>query len=566
MSTPPVAPEEGARRKAAVEAALREGFAPLGQTGGRGSSLQEASRRLKMNHASLTNWVRREQVRASRGEPNHEPDWRLWAVTGGLSAKPTGKGRRAAVRPAPARRWLLTAAQDNTPVHEAFWANLQAYARHLDAEIIVGGFTYQKGLFEDHASRSAVFAEVVRPFMRHEAVDLGPVVFCAEMNSLPTAVRPLSGLESYTGQRWGVFPHAKVQLVSVPTVIGGPVKIMMTTGACTQANYIEKKAGLKARFHHVIGATVVEVDAVGRPFCRQVNATSDGSFQDLDTVVADGRVTTGQRIEAITWGDVHREKLDPVVALASWGLDIETDRRVDEDTILDALRPRYQFFHDLLDFDARNHHRIRDPHHRFDMICRGTDRVEDAITSVARFLRETERDWSRSVVCYSNHDDALLRWLKTADYREDAVNAPFFLRCQAALYQAIAEGKDDFNVFRWALGQADGRDLAGIDFVDDDQSFMICQAAGGVECGMHGHLGINGARGSAAGLVKTAVKINRGHDHSAGILDGVYTAGLSGLMDQGYNRGLSSWSHSHVLTYPNGKRSILTLQDGRWRA
>lgn len=61
--------------------------------------------------------------------------------------------------------------------------------RATGAEVMVGGFTYQKGLFEDHASRAAVFAEEVRPFMRHEAVDLGPVVFCAEMNTLPTAVR-----------------------------------------------------------------------------------------------------------------------------------------------------------------------------------------------------------------------------------------------------------------------------------------------------------------------------------------------------------------------------------------
>jgi hypothetical protein len=35
----------------------------------------------------------------------------------------------------------------------------------------------------------------------------------------------------------------------------------------------------------------------------------------------------------------------------------------------------------------------------------------------------------------------------------------------------------------------------------------------------------------------------------------------------GYNKGPSSWSHSHVITYPNGKRSIITLQkNGNWRA
>ncbi len=559
MVQPAVAPEVSARRKAAIEQALRDGYAPYGTAGGRGSCVTKAAHGLVVSRPGLIGWIRRQEALAAAGKANHLPDWSLWT-------DPSAPRPRAAASAGTVRRYLLTAAQDDTPVHAAFWSNLTAYARHLGAEIIVGGFTYQKGLFEDHAARSAVFAEAVRPYMRHEPVPLGPVVFCAEMNILPTAVRPLQGLESYTAGLWGVFPHAKVQLGSVPIGIGAPAKLIMTTGACTAGNYIAKKAGLKAAFHHVIGATLVEVDPSGRAFCRQVNATADGDFQDLDAMVKAGRVTTGNRVEAITWGDIHREKLDPVVALSAWGFDVETDRTVTRDTMLDALRPRYQFFHDILDFDARNHHRIRDPHHRFQMVARGTDSVEAAVVSVARFLRQTERDWCRSVVAYSNHDDALVRWLKTADYREDAANAAFFLRCQTAVYDALARRDDHFNVFRWILGEIDGRDLEGIDFVDDDQSFMICQAAGGVECGMHGHLGVNGARGSAAGLVKTAAKINRGHDHSASILDGVYTAGLSGLMDQGYNRGLSSWSHSHIVTYPNGKRTVVTMQDGRWRA
>jgi hypothetical protein len=91
--------------------------------------------------------------------------------------------------------------------------------------------------------------------------------------------------------------------------------MVMTTGACTVPNYIEKKAGLKAEFHHQIGATIVEVDGADRIFCRQIGATNDGSFQDLDAVVRNGEVTFGNRVEAITWGDIHREQIDPQVAL-----------------------------------------------------------------------------------------------------------------------------------------------------------------------------------------------------------------------------------------------------------
>lgn len=474
--------------------------------------------------------------------------------------------KRDAPASGPVQRWLLTAAQDDTDVHEGFWENLNAYARAVGAAIVVAPFTYNKAVFSDHETRAGFFRPEVKPHLRYDSLDLGPIVFCAEMNTLPTAEKPLSQLESYTGLKWGVFPHAKVQLISVPTRVGQPAKQIMTTGACTVPNYIAKKAGLKAEFHHVIGATIVEIKANGALFCRQINATSDGAFQDLDAVVQGGKVTRGHRVEAVNWGDIHREKLDPVVALSSWGLDIETDEaQVGGDTLIDTLRPRYQFFHDTLDFDARNHHRIDDHLHRFAMVKNGTDLVEDAMLSVARFLRETERDFCQSVVVQSNHDDALGKWLKNADFRHDPPNAHFFLRCQLATYDAINRGEPSFSIFRHVLSEMDSAGMQGIRFVDDDQSFLICQESGGIECAMHGHLGINGARGNAYAFTKTSVRTNRGHDHSPSIYGGVYTAGLSGMMDQGYNRGLSGWAHSHIITYPSGKRTLVTMWDGEWR-
>jgi hypothetical protein len=71
---------------------------------------------------------------------------------------------------------------------------------------------------------------------------------------------------------------------------------------------------------------------------------------------------------------------------------------------------------------------------------------------------------------------------------------------------------------------------------------------------MHGHLGPDGARGSAQNLNKIGKRANIGHLHSAGIYDGLYVAGTSTTLNMGYNKGPSSWSHSHIVTYPNGKR------------
>jgi hypothetical protein len=103
--------------------------------------------------------------------------------------------------------------------------------------------------------------------------------------------------------------------------------------------------------------------------------------------------------------------------------------------------------------------------------------------------------------------------------------------------------------------------LAGVRFVSEDDSFIIC---GDIECAMHGHLGANGARGNPRQFTKMGAKSNTGHTHSPWLGDGAAVAGVSGLLDMGYNKGLSSWDQSHIVTYPNGRRCIITMRNGHW--
>ena len=56
-----------------------------------------------------------------------------------------------------------------------------------------------------------------------------------------------------------------------------------------------------------------------------------------------------------------------------------------------------------------------------------------------------------------------------------------------------------------------------------------------------------------------------GHSHTPAILEGCYQVGVTGKLDQGYNKGPSSWMHAHCVLYGNGKRSLLFIRDGRWR-
>jgi len=82
---------------------------------------------------------------------------------------------------------------------------------------------------------------------------------------------------------------------------------------------------------------------------------------------------------------------------------------------------------------------------------------------------------------------------------------------------------------------------------------------------MHGDEGPNGARGSTANLTKLGRKVNKGHDHTATIMGDVWSAGACQLRFC-YMTGPSSHSVSHVVTFPGGTRTMITVWEGKWRA
>src|SRR5205085_352518 len=166
---------------------------------------------------------------------------------------------------------------------------------------------------------------------------------------------PLSGFETYTRDRWGIFPHAKQRMQTVATAKRKDTKHLFTTGAITRENYVQKKTGIVAEFHHVVGACVVELMPDGTTFVRHISTklTGDGTFQDLDVIVSPDGITEGNAIEALNPGDIHHEKLDPEVALTTFGYDTQSEQIISRNNLVDNLRPKHLFLHDLSDFSPR---------------------------------------------------------------------------------------------------------------------------------------------------------------------------------------------------------------------
>ena len=472
-------------------------------------------------------------------------------------------------------RYIITSAQNNTPVCAKVWNNLLALSSHYDARIIVGRYVYNLEAFGQRGQEKEAndlskksprserwWAPEILPYVLDERMNLAPTLeWCGNMNIMPTAVRPLGDLHNYTGTRSAIFPHPTLALESIPTGKHEPTKFNYSTGAVTLPNYIQRKAGQKAEFHHALSALLVEVDLGGDWWVRQLNADHDGTICDLTLQVRHGRVTRGHTVEAINWGDIHVAEMEDWMKDACWG----QQGQQGSNSVIDVLRPRFQFMHDTLDFRSRNHHDLRNPHLMFQKFVRRSESVEEELQQCRDFLHFAGRQYCQTVLVDSNHDNALTRWTREASHKNDPINAIFYLRAELAIHEAIRDQDEDFHVLEWAL-----RDVGlkgDYRFLRTDESFVICDVDGnGIECGNHGHLGPNGARGSDAAYVKMGRRMNIGHGHYALIWQGLYRAGVQASTDMQYAAGPSNWSQSMIITYPTGKRAIVTFRGRKWRA
>ncbi len=498
----------------------------------------------------------------------------------GLVSEPGGTLKifesKALKLPAKGRRkvFILTSAQNHTKLHPC-WTDLLALAKHDSAQIMVSVFKYNKDALgqrgaaksDAYASREeelkAEYPREIIPYVCDDRIDLTPTItFCGELNVLPTATDPLGGLESYTYRKSTIVPHPKLALKCVPAMPGEGVKIMYTTGCVTQRNYIKRAAGYKAEAFHNYGALLVEVDAEGSWWCRQLSVGTDGAIYDLDRRVKGGVVTTGHRLENITWGDAHIYKSDKIVAGVSWGKT--------KDSIIEVLRPRSQHVHDLLDFGPRSHHTRKDPHEVFRSHMMGTWGVLPELKETARALWEDiARPWCDTYVVDSNHHRHLARWLKEVDWRDDPENARTLLEFNLRYLNAIADQEPDFDLFEYAMRFCGGlnRACTNVKFLREDESHVILpKIEGGIEAGLHGDRGANGAKGTITGFGKMDRKVNGADKHAIAINNHAFFAGASALLNMGFNHGLSSWTHGHIITYANGTRAILSVWKGKWRA
>jgi len=458
---------------------------------------------------------------------------------------------KAAVR-AGQKQFIITSACNNTPVHKGFFTALQSAAADKQAELIVIPISYKNiSLYTGGQEYKKWWDSVLDEYLIDAEINLGGVVVDGDTKIQATAAEPLSGFHDVGGQVWRVIGHP--QLSMMPVAMPGDImpKRVYTTGAVTKKDYSRTKAGKKAEFHHTHAALIVELDGK-RIFIRQLNydESNGGGFYDLDVFYRkDGEITKGNPITVLATGDEHIKFFDKNVRQATYDA---------EDSIAQSLQPKYIVRQDIFDAYAITHHHDKQPLKQYEKFVRGNADAEKELRQVVEFIDATTPKESTNCIVPSNHHDHLDKWLDRADAKTDHVNAHLILELQKAQREAIDAGNEPDALRLYLQPRLKSKTV----FLERNKPFAPNKR--GADYSQHGDVGVNGSRGSARGLARSALKMTIGHSHGARIVKGVYQVGKSASRLE-YERGLSDHTNTHCIEYQNGKRTLIDIIQGRWR-
>ena len=454
-------------------------------------------------------------------------------------------------------RFIITSAMNNCPLNENFWASVENYAKHNNASIIVIPVRYKNPTSQREAKRQeredAWWDPRVEKYATDDLVKLHSTFYVmGHVRVQATAVNPLSGLDSMSGGASGVFGHSQLSMRMVATPQNKLPKVLWTTGSCTKKEYSKSKAGVKAKFHHVPGAVVVEIDG-SVVHSRPITADHSGSFYDLEYHYTPKGVKKSKNILALVSGDEHAMFNDTKCREATY---------TGKNSITSVLKPERLVRHDVFDGYSISHHNREDPVIQYSKHYHGHHKVESELRLTLKHIESTTPKGVENIIVSSNHHKHLLQWMKEVHApKKEPWNTKVWLELWMDLTKNISweergvVHEDPFA--RWI----EARTNIPIKFLGPDSDERIADIA----IGLHGHNGINGSRGSINQFAKIGVKTIVGHAHSPGIKFGCYQVGTSSTLRMDYTEGPSSWAHAHTIIHKNGKRQMIFVINGRWR-
>jgi hypothetical protein len=435
------------------------------------------------------------------------------------------------------KRYIITSAIPGAQPHENFLSSLENYAKRMKAQILVipTGNVSKKKLNLDPLLDKYTKVDTQR--------NLNSNLILSAMAINPEKVDPVAGLDRLSETDHSVvYSSPKQRLKSVASPGCALPRVLVTPGACTLPLRIKTTKSLIASKDHVIGALVVEVENSKVYHFRHVQANNEGSFIDWGVQYKADGSTSKVEAEAIIPGDWHTTYTDPEV-------------RRNVISICKELKPKYMCLHDFFDGISVNHHI---DHKLLTKSILGPERRDlvGELKANATELDELQKHVRNQVVIIkSNHDEFLDRWLEDGKFIDDNENRVIGL--ELALSKAKGGDPLEYGIRKY------NKKLNKVRFLRTDESFKLTSKR--IECGQHGHLGSDGARGSVPNLEKAYLRAVIGHRHSPEILRGLIVVGTSSYLKLSYNKGPSSWMQTMCVLYPDGSYQLINVIEGEVR-
>jgi hypothetical protein len=452
------------------------------------------------------------------------------------------------------KKFVITACQNNASINENFLKSLENYCRFNDAELLIVPIIYRPN---DHVEVKFNIPEGVRhTIVKNKLRIHNEVYVMGSFNFIPTSVNPLQGLESLSKGDTLIVPSPQLRMKSLAVSATRHPAILHTTGAISNPEYDNSKVGEKALFNHSYSAVLVEIDDDNDFHIRVLNADEDGVFYDIGYKYSPDGSMTFEGIEALVTGDEHAIFADPEVMKATY---------LNNDSIVNTLKPKYVVRHDLLDCATISHHTRKDNIKIIGKSIFNTNRIEDELIATVDYLLSTTMMSHKpfeNIIVSSNHNDHLTRWFSEIDIKTEPQNAKFYHKYMYKIIDSMVEtdiGFDHINPFEQFCKDIG---VPRTTFLGRDKSFAVAD----VELGVHSDKGTNGSRGSIQQFANLPSKYVIGHSHTPGIIGGAYQVGTSSYRKLDYTSGLSSWMNCHCLVYSTGKRQLINIINGKWKA
>ena len=395
----------------------------------------------------------------------------------------------------------------------------------------------------------------LKPFKNKFATEFtfNPHLKAIEAHLNPQQINPLTGLKRlkvhrYTDQYEAgteikrfktsiIVAHSKQMLEVIPTGNNSHPRIIHSTGTITNPSYLRNRIGMIANDDHKLGGLIIEIR--GDVFwVRQVQFdVKNGSFVDLGKRYhADGSVTE-ERAEAFKMGDVHpghhsQKALDVIYEL--WKV----------------IKPKKIFLEDFFDGSSISHHLANKRLTRAKMPSQFSD-LPTEIKEAGKVLKEIWNEAPKDAEIFataSNHPEHVMKYLEEARY--------------------INDKKENYDIgHRMVVMSLDGKNPlkeyldpdSFMNWTDENQDIFV----EGVQMNAHGHLGLNGAKGSKIGHELAYGDAMIAHSHTPSIYHNTFTVGHTIHERHGYNNGPSTWILCSGAVYKGGQKQLYMIIKGK---